>query len=300
MGKREQTELKRAGSTCFEKIRGAPCAGQQFKPSCSFAASVLVVCSITLMLGACSRPTGDFGRVKPNILHDRIAQDMGILYRYSQKQDVSNLNQTDQEKELRGRGWALVVPPASEDWIGANKAQLQRQGFLKDPYAAIDISSYYVFLRSDKYRSSETRYARVIHDMKSDQKLLLPFCKIARQVLVSDHERLGALNRQVDVDPQFSMGVKARVKENKAFLDWVLSATGHRLQAYQIAINALEVETPSAEKIWDASKAYELLRRTYEDLPSKCFESVQRPVEIATTRSRIFTGWGFEEPVPQK
>ncbi|KZK81665.1 hypothetical protein PsW64_02253 [Pseudovibrio sp. W64] len=266
----------------------------------AFATCLLLVSSTSLLLSACAKPTGDFGRVKPNFLHDRVAEDLGMLYRYSQKQDVSNLNLTDQENELRDRGWTLVVPPASEDWIGANKAQLERQGFLKDPYAAINPSNYYVYLRSDKYRSSETRYTRLIDDMRSDQKLLLPFCKIARQVLVSDHERLDALSRQTQVNPQFATGVKARVRENKSFVDWVLRATGRRLQAYQIAINALEVETPSAQQIWDASKGYEQLRRTYEELPSKCYAEVKRPAEQVEKPSRIFTGWGLESAVPQK
>ncbi|KZK86375.1 hypothetical protein PsAD46_02762 [Pseudovibrio sp. Ad46] len=266
----------------------------------TFATCLLLVSSATLLLSACAKPTGDFGRAKPNFLHDRVAKDLGMLYRYSQKQDVSNLNLTDQENELRDRGWTLVVPPASEDWIGANKAQLERQGFLKDPYAAINPSNYYVYLRSDKYRSSETRYTRLIDDMRSDQKLLLPFCKIARQVLVSDHERLDALSRQTQVNPQFATGVKARVRENKSFVDWVLRATGRRLQAYQIAINALEVETPSAQQIWDASKGYEQLRRTYEELPSKCYAEVKRPAEQVEKPSRIFTGWGLESAVPQK
>ncbi|KZK94925.1 MULTISPECIES: hypothetical protein [unclassified Pseudovibrio] len=266
----------------------------------TFATCLLLVSSTSLLLSACAKPTGDFGRAKPNFLHDRVAEDLGMLYRYSQKQDVSNLNLTDQENELRDRGWTLVVPPASEDWIGANKAQLERQGFLKDPYAAINPSNYYVYLRSDKYRSSETRYTRLIDDMRSDQKLLLPFCKIARQVLVSDHERLEALSRQTQVNPQFATGVKARVRENKSFVDWVLRATGRRLQAYQIAINALEVETPSAQQIWDASKGYEQLRRTYEELPSKCYAEVKRPAEQVEKPSRIFTGWGLESAVPQK
>jgi hypothetical protein len=266
----------------------------------TFATCLLLVSSATLLLSACAKPTGDFGRAKPNFLHDRVAKDLGMLYRYSQKQDVSNLNLTDQENELRDRGWTLVVPSASEDWIGANKAQLERQGFLKDPYAAINPSNYYVYLRSDKYRSSETRYTRLIDDMRSDQKLLLPFCKIARQVLVSDHERLEALNRQTQVNPQFATGVKARVRENKSFVDWVLRATGRRLQAYQIAINALEVETPSAQQIWDASKGYEQLRRIYEELPSKCYAEVKRPAEKVEKPSRIFTGWGLESAAPQK
>ncbi|KZK83483.1 hypothetical protein PsAD13_02533 [Pseudovibrio sp. Ad13] len=266
----------------------------------AFATCLLLVSSTSLLLSACAKPTGDFGRAKPNFLHDRVAEDLGMLYRYSQKQDVSNLNLTDQENELRDRGWTLVVPPASEDWIGANKAQLERQGFLKDPYAAINPSNYYVYLRSDKYRSSETRYTRLIDDMGSDQKLLLPFCKIARQVLVSDHERLEALSRQTQVNPQFATGVKARVRENKSFVDWVLRATGRRLQAYQIAINALEVETPSAQQIWDASKGYEQLRRTYEELPSKCYAEVKRPAEQVEKPSRIFTGWGLESAIPQK
>ncbi|GHB19623.1 hypothetical protein GCM10007094_04440 [Pseudovibrio japonicus] len=262
--------------------------------------SLLVVSSTAILLGACSRPTGDFGRAAPNVLHDRVAEDAGMLYRYSQKQNVSNLNQTDQEKELRDRGWTLVVPPNSEDWVGASKAQLKRQGLLKDPYATINPSIYYIYLRSDKYRSSETRYNRLINDMKSDEKLLLPFCKIAQQVLITDQERQAALARQQDVNPQFATGVKARVNENKSFVDWVLGATGRRLQAYQIALNALEVETPSARRQWDAAKAYEQLRRTYEELPSKCYAPEKPREEQIAKTSRIFTGWGLERPAPQK
>ena len=288
------------GDTFARTIRDGSWSSRTPCSKRALIASLLVISSTTILLGACSRPTGDFGRAAPNVLHDRVAEDVGMLYRYSQKQDVSNLNQTDQEKELRDRGWTLVVPPNSEDWVGAKKAQLQRQGLLKDPYTTINPSIYYVYLRSDKYRSSETRYNRLINDMKSDQKLLLPFCKIARQVLITDQERLAALERQQDVNPQFATGVKARVSENKSFVDWVLGATGRRLQAYQIAINALEVETPSARRQWDASKGYEQLRRTYEELPSKCYAPEKPREELVAKTSRIFTGWGLEGPAPQK
>ncbi len=293
----------KAESTCQARtlIRTGTCARTPCacKNSISVFLPALLVVSLSL-LTACSRPVGDFGRAKPNILHDRVAEDTGMLYRYVLSKDVSNLNLTDQEKQLRDQGWTLVVPPTSEDWIGANKAQLQRQGVLDDPYAAINPSAYYSYLRTDKYRSSETRYARLISDAKSDRKLLVPFCKIARQVLVSDKERLHALNRQQVVNEQLVMGVKARTNENKSFVDWVLRATGRRLQAYQIAINALEVETPSAQQMWDASKAYEQLRRTYEELPNLCYAEVRSPPKPAERRSRIFTGWGLEGKAPQK
>lgn len=300
MGHIFKTGLEGEGDNSAVPVRMLTAIPNQLKAQRTCVPGLILLVTTSLLLTACARPKGDLGRAKPNVLHDRVAKDLGMLYRYAQKQDVSNLNLTDQETELRGRGWTLVIPPASEDWVGANKAQLQRQGFLKDPYAAMNPSSYYVYLRSDKYRSSETRYTRLIDDMSADRKLLPPFCKIARMVLVSDHERLDALKRQTDVNPQFATGVRARTKENKTFVDWVLRATGRRLQAYQMAINALEIETPSPQQIWDANHGYELLRREYEELPSKCYAEVKPRIEPETKPSRIFTGWGLERPAPQK
>lgn len=219
MGHIFKTGLEGEGDNSAVPVRMLTAIPNQLKAQRTCVPGLILLVTTSLLLTACARPKGDLGRAKPNVLHDRVAKDLGMLYRYAQKQDVSNLNLTDQETELRGRGWTLVIPPASEDWVGANKAQLQRQGFLKDPYAAMNPSSYYVYLRSDKYRSSETRYTRLIDDMSADRKLLPPFCKIARMVLVSDHERLDALKRQTDVNPQFATGVRARTKENKT--SWI-------------------------------------------------------------------------------
>lgn len=289
------------GQMVRHSLQGIHAHNQSYLRRAKSRATLLTLtCLLSVGLAACSRPTGDFDRAKPNIVYDRVAEDAGRLYRYTVGETVSNLNYTDNELQMRDLGWGLVVPPAAEDWIGASKAQLKRQSLLKDPYAELNPSSYYVHLRSDKYRSSETRYARIIHDLETDRKLLPPFCKIASKVLASDKERLGALKRQRDVNEQFATGVIARTHENKAFVDWVVKATGQRLQAYKIAINALEVETPSHGKIWDANQAYERLNRDYARLPELCYGRIDQKAAPSVKPSRILQGWGLERTPDQK
>lgn len=252
-------------------------------------------------VSACTRPTGDFGRAEPSELHDNLLPGFGKALRYTTQQTVSTFNLTDDEKELRNRAWALIAPPSSSDWIGITTTELRRTGILPEKYLWIDPEKYYEVLRSEKYRSSETRYNRIVRDMESDRTLIAPYCEVARRVAAADKERRLALERRPAPTSDDVAGVYARLEENDDVTRWVLGMATIRLKAYRHAKNTLELETPSQEKIWSANHAYNALTQEYIMLFEDCgLEQGQDVVAEGPLKSRILQGWGQESPPPQK
>ncbi|MDD7909158.1 MULTISPECIES: hypothetical protein [Pseudovibrio] len=253
------------------------------------------------MVASCTRPTGDFGRATPSVVNDTLLPEAGQALRYTTKQNVSIFNLTDDEEEMRNRAWALIAPPSSQDWIGITATELRRTGILPEKYLWIDPQKYYDVLRSETYRSSETRYSRIISDMNSDRSLIAPYCEVARRVALADRERRQALERRTGPTSAEIAGVYARIEENDDVTRWVLGMATVRLKAYRIAKNTLELETPSQDKVWDANQAYDRLTEEYLLLFNSCgLQEVQDRRSKEPLRSRVLQGWGQESPPPQK
>lgn len=198
-------------------------------------------------LSACilERPTGDFGRPEPSVIHDFFAVKAGNQIANARGEPVSSLNYTDQELTLRDRAWTLVRPPHARDWLGATVAEGQRTRILPDLDTGLSKERYYRFLRTDRFTSSEARYERVQMDLSADRKLLRPYCTLAYKIRDIDQERLRAANARVNMDPNRLTAVYARVEENRRLMTWVWRSVKYRALSYDYAIDALELETPS-------------------------------------------------------
>ena len=255
----------------------------------------------TAGLTACQRPTGDFGRATPSIVHDTLLPKAGQEIAARRRDEpVSTFNLTDDEQELRDRGWTLIRPPSSEDWIEGTRAELIRTRILPEIGGGADPDRYYALLRSDRYASSDVRYARVIADASGDADLVEPFCQVVVRVDRADQERLRALGRRDISTEEELAGAQARVWENRRYIDWSVQALRFRLKSYRQAIDALEIETPSGDMVWDANVAWKRLAAEIVRLEKGCENANRYGQTVEPRRSRIFNNWGGERAAPRK
>lgn len=91
-------------------------------------AAVLIAVSLT----ACTRPTGDFDRARPSVIHDRVMPAAGDEAARLRGDPVSKFNYTNDEKLMRNRGWTLIRPPWTKDWIGGTMVELSRTRVLPE------------------------------------------------------------------------------------------------------------------------------------------------------------------------
>ena len=135
---------------------------------------------------------------------------VGKVMARGREEPVSNFNYTDDEREFRDRAWAIVSPMHGRDWLAANKAELQRTRIVGEVDRTLDPETYYKLLRSDRYQSSEARYERVIHDIRSDQGLLDPFYALLLQVQAADAERIRVVRASMSATPKERHDARAR------------------------------------------------------------------------------------------
>ncbi|MBL8575535.1 MAG: hypothetical protein JNM13_17795 [Hyphomicrobiaceae bacterium] len=207
-------------------------------------------------LGGCGRPTGDFGRAEPSVIHDRVMPAAGgAIAKWGRDELVSGFNHTDDEGVLYDRAWGFVRPPHHADWLNASLIEGQRTRILPELDSKLSVAAYYENLRLDPYRSSEARYTRMIRDMQADTALVGPFWRQAAAVRDADDERLRAWERRSEQRPKEMQNAIARVEENARVVDWVWRSLRFRLRAYKHAIERIQVETPST-RLYDLNLAY--------------------------------------------
>lgn len=258
-----------------------------------------VLLILALALAGCARETGDFGRAQPNTLDDRIKPTVGdFIAGHMRDELVSDFNRTDEENVLRDRAWAIVEPPHVADWYGRILADGQRTRILLEVDSTLDPSSYYGYLRRDPFRSSEARWNRLFADLRADAELVGPFWDEARRVREGDRLRLSALDGRRDVSAEELRAATARVDENARVVDWVWRSLRFRLSAYRMAIDRMEVETPS-DRLYEANLAWNALRQAI-DAAEADFPAAERRQAGPPMRSRYSTGAGIREVVPQK
>lgn len=293
MGLGRQTELRGQG----DRARGRMKAGAPLRARLLMALPL----SAMMALAACSRPTGDFDRARPSVLHDKVMMQTGELAARYRGDPVSKFNYTDDENLLRDRGWGFIRPPWTKDWIGGTVAEMARTRNIPEAEGRVPPDLYYIFLRSDKFRSSNARYDRLAADAKGDAELVRPFCEVAVRVRAADDERLRALGSRQVVTKETYDGAKARVYENRVMTAWVAQAIGYRIKAYQRALDGLEIETPTGDRMFQTSQAVRTLEAEAQILPEGCaLPSDAATGPAAARKSRIYTGWGLERPAPVK
>ncbi|WP_305988780.1 hypothetical protein [Roseibium sp. MMSF_3544] len=256
----------------------------------------IALVAICLCLSACTRPTGDFDRAEPSVIHDDLMPAVGENAARLRGDPVSKFNYTNDEKLLRDRGWTLIRPPWTKDWIGGTMVELSRTRVLPETEGRVPPDLYLIYLRSDKFRSSDARYDKIASDASGDAELVMPFCEVALRVQKADDERLRVLRNQPVTTQETYDGAKARVWENRVMTKWVGQALRYRIIAYKKALKGLEIETPSENRVWKVNNAIRELEGQVRLAEASCEAGSLYAQEQPAKRSRIYTGWSTERP----
>lgn len=262
----------------------------------------LVSCMLALLvvLTGCTRPTGDFDRARPSVVHDDLMPAVGENAARLRGDPVSKFNYTNDEKLLRDRGWTLIRPPWTKDWIGGTMVELSRTRVLPETEGRVPPDLYLIYLRSDKFQSSDARYDKIAADATGDAELVMPFCEVALRVQKADDERLRVLRNQKVTTQETYDGAKARVWENRVMVKWVGQALRYRIIAYKKALKGLEIETPSRDRVWKVNNAIRELEGQVRLAEASCEANNRYGQEKPAKKSRIYTGWSTERAPVKK
>jgi len=260
--------------------------------------STAAALAIALSLIACTRPTGDFDRARPSVVHDKLMPAAGDEAARLRGDPVSKFNYTNDEKLMRNRGWTLIRPPWTKDWIGGTMVELSRTRVLPEVEGRVPPDLYLIYLRSDKFQSSDARYDKIAADASGDAELVMPFCEVALRVKTADDERLRVLQNKPVTTEETYEGAKARVWENRVMIKWVGQALRYRIIAYKNALDGLEIETPTRDRVWKVNNAIRELEGQVRIAEAGCDPENRYGQEQPVKRSRIYKNWSLErEPV---
>lgn len=277
-------------------------SGRSERPG-ACARRVRLFCGMLAVLAVvtgCTRPTGDFDRARPSVVHDDLMPAVGENAARLRGDPVSKFNYTNDEKLLRDRGWTLIRPPWTKDWIGGTMVELSRTRVLPETEGRVPPDLYLIYLRSDKFQSSDARYDKIAADATGDAELVMPFCEVAIRVQKADDERLRVLRNQKVTTQETYDGAKARVWENRVMVKWVGQALRYRIIAYKKALKGLEIETPSRDRVWKVNNAIRELEGQVRLAEASCETNSRYGQEKPAKKSRIYTGWSTERAPVKK
>lgn len=197
------------------------------------------------MLGACARPTGDFGRAESYPWEDSVP--IGVTA-------ISGFNLTDQERDMRNRVWRYLESPQPYERLA---------GASDNGRAKIEVARYYAWLRKQPFGSSPARFTRLAQDIDTDLATLPATFASICAVNEIDRRRGVAFNGVSGLDSAVARDAAGRQVENRAIVRDFVAAFDRRYESYAYALNHLLVETPHEEAI----AANEALTRmaTYAD-----------------------------------
>lgn len=202
-----------------------------------------------LAVGCVARPVGDFGRAQPGVLHDTVMPYAGDLIATNRKEPVSNLNQTDQEREMHDRTWRFLIAAHGRDWMFDTSVELQRTRIGPARDFRYTTERYYTWLRTTTYQSSPTRYSTVGRHIQADFDTLPTTFQSICAVQEVDRQRRVALAELGGIEQSVADNVAARRTENQWHIEWFVRALNYRYDSYSYALDHLLVETPHEQSM---------------------------------------------------
>jgi hypothetical protein len=194
-----------------------------------------------MAVASCARPTGDFGRAQPGVLHDEIMPAIGSTRAQLAGEPVSHFNVADEEREMRDRIWRFLVAPHANDWFYDTAVELQRTRIANLADHRFEHARYYRWLRQTGFSSSATRYRAVSDHIVADLGTMPETFRAICAVVELDRQRQTA---SAGLGGRQGGDVRARYLENQNHIAWFVRAARYRYEAYSLALDSLLVETP--------------------------------------------------------
>jgi hypothetical protein len=205
------------------------------------------VTALLILIAACARPVGDFGRAAPSFTHDELMPAVGAARADAAGEPVSDFNRTDQEDEMHNRVWRFLIAPHAKDWFFDVAVELKRTRISTASDTRFRKDRYYDWLHETKYESSRIRYATITEDAKMDIATVPETFVSICEVIEIDRQRAIALDGVGPIEVSVAENVAARKYENDQAIGWFVRALRYRFDSYTYALEHLLVETPHEE-----------------------------------------------------
>lgn len=214
-----------------------------------------LLCAATGLAAALSAAgcglVGDFDRVRPSLATEeanaRLARE--AVARSGQK--PSEFPLTDDERQLRDLGRAIIAPPYDRNrWETVFREYvLQEYGLERPspdkPAVTFDRAVYWKHLYEDERRSEVSAYAQLIADARNDVIRIEPFFANAARVSDMDRRRAAFLAQAASSNAIERTHARNRHGENTVIVALVCRALGERMSAYSYALDRMVIRAPS-------------------------------------------------------
>ena len=215
-----------------------------------------VVTAALVLLCGCSA-NGDFGRLKPSLVHDDTHAWMGPAAAPRVADPPWRHQLTDEERRLRDLAYPLVEPPYDRNrWYSV----IGEYGLASRPWPYPDRAAYASRLFQTAYRSQTARYNKLIEDIRSDVVRFDPFFSVARYVSDMDRKRQRSLDYVSNLSDEERINTINRMRENEAVIQWVRGSLAERAASYRLALERLVIAAPSPNAV-EAERALALLQQ---------------------------------------
>ena len=149
---------------------------------------------VVAVLAGCARPTGDFGRPRPNVIHDDILPALGREAATARKEPREDRQLSAMQEALYRSAWPLLQPLDPTDKDGAARAEAWRVRLAAN-LSINDQHRYSAYLLSTRFASAAGRYNRLQDDAETERVLQRRFTDQALKLL----NNLGAEARPNDL-----------------------------------------------------------------------------------------------------
>lgn len=219
-----------------------------------------MVCATAALaiLGGCAN--GDFGRLRPSLVHDDMHAWVGEEAASAYGQPVSSYPLTDDERHLRDLAYPLIEPPYNRNKWYSVLGEYGLTRIFRTDWWAYNRAAYAERLLGNSYRSATTRYMRLNDDIRNDVTRVGPFFATARRVLDLDRKRTQSLAYVSELSPSEHGNALSRVNENKLIVAWVHRSLTERAASYRFALERLVIGTPSQAAV-NAERSLTLLQQ---------------------------------------
>jgi hypothetical protein len=197
---------------------------------------------LSLLLAACSA-NGDFGRLKPELVHEDIHAWVGRDAAREAGVPVSKYPLTDEERLLRDLAYPLIEPPFERArWYAiVNEYGISH----RFGWPQFRIDGYFARLMHRPYASATARYEELNDDIRNDVLRVPEFFAAARAVLDLDHKRAESFQYVGGLTREEKHNGVARIAENELVIGWAQRAVAERSDAYCFALQRLVIATPN-------------------------------------------------------